>query len=145
MRKLHLFVFAFFLICSLAQDGFGQESKSLKKYRQTPLWIAMMNDTNTNYFEAGKAFDTYWEKRPKPIEEQEIIGQDHGKRKDRETYLGGLFQSKKEKRQQESDKYVMEYKKFRNWQRLNLPYVQSDGRILGPAERLKIWKEQKQN
>ena len=34
-----------------------------------PYWIAMMNDPNTNYYEAVEAFEKYWEHREKPTED----------------------------------------------------------------------------
>ena len=34
-----------------------------------PYWIDMMNDSNVNYYDAVTAFDTYWENRVKPTED----------------------------------------------------------------------------
>ena len=34
-----------------------------------PYWIAMMNDSTVNYYDAVNAFDIYWKNRVKPTED----------------------------------------------------------------------------
>jgi len=119
--------------------------RTLKEYAKYPYWIEMMDDPNVNYFEAVKAYDTYWKNREKPKEEDEIIGKklhDSESERHRESWISRLFSGDKEK---ESQKYAFECKKFEHWKMKSEPYVQPDGRILSPEERLKIWKERHQS
>ena len=118
---------------------FSQTVSEKKDYLKNPVWIQMMDDSTTNYFEAEKAFNEYWSIRPVPSEENKIIGERHQKNEKKGGFLG--FKTKKEKLQEESEKYAFQYKKFKRWQLLNLPYVQPDGRILTTTERLKIFEE----
>ncbi len=104
-----------------------------------------MADTNANYFETLKSFELYWVKRPEPIEEEEVIGEPKNKKEERKTFFERFIQSKKERYEAESRKYAFEYKKFINWKRTSLPYVQPDGRILAPSERLKIWQDMRRD
>ncbi|MCZ8286099.1 MAG: hypothetical protein O9353_11655 [Bacteroidia bacterium] len=101
----------------------------------------MMNDSTVNYFEIKKAFDLFWQNKPLPTEEEEIIGERNGKAREKESFLKNLFKSKKEKQEEDSNKYAFAYKKFKHWELINLPYVQEDGRILTANERLEQWKK----
>jgi len=104
-------------------------------YQKFPHWIEMMNDTATNYFEAVKAFDLFWKSRILPVEEEDILNEHNQKAEERKSFLESLFRSRKEKQREESEKYAFQVKKFRRWQLLSEPFVQSDGSILFPAER----------
>lgn len=106
---------------------YAQQSKTDEK----PAWIRMMNDSTVNYFTAVKAFNDFWKDKEKPVEEDETFEANAKKEKRR---------SPKEKY---AEKYAFEYKKFLNWQRSVLPYVQPDGHIFTPYERLKIFNEEK--
>lgn len=97
----------------------------------------MINDTSTNYFEAVYAFDQYWSVRPKPVEEEEILGEGES-HKEREGFFDRLITTKKEKREKESQQYAFDYKRFKQWQLRVEPWVRPDGSIAGPAEQLKI-------
>lgn len=94
-------------------------------------WVSMMNDPNVNYFEAVENFENYWKNREKPEEEGEFFNDSNAKNN----------RHKKRKK----PKYAEEYKKFVNWQREMLPFVQEDGHILSPEERLKIWEKEKKS
>ncbi|MCX6290246.1 MAG: hypothetical protein NT126_00600 [Bacteroidetes bacterium] len=136
----------FFCVSFFSQKGNGQDLHgkiSDRQYEKHPYWIAMMGDTTTNYFETLKAFNLFWKSRTKPVEEEEIIGQEHGNKEKRKNSLEKLFQSRAEKEREESEQYAFQYKKFRNWLRATLPYVESNGYILTPSERLRIWEQQK--
>jgi hypothetical protein len=79
----------------------------------------MMNDSNVNYFEAVKAFDSYWKVHERPQPEDERF----------EKAANG------EKAQGKNIPYSLEYKKFKRWQMEMKPYVQEDGHILYPYKR----------
>lgn len=98
---------------------------------ETPQWIEMMEDPNVNYHEAIKNFEEYWADKEKPMEEKEIF-------KTKKT----LVKDYKSKR---TLQYAFEYKKFQNWRKKILPFVQEDGHILNNAERLELWKKEKNN
>lgn len=133
------------LFCSamLTLQSIGQATKSKNiNYQKNPVWIEMMDDTLTNYYQANEAFDAYWKVRPLPVEEEDIIGHTEMKKEERQNWLQKIFISKQERREQESEKYAFQYKKFKNWQRAMQPYVQVDGSILTPSQRIAIWKAQ---
>ena len=124
------------------QPALGQTAKKKKgAYAEFPLWIEMMEDTLTNYFEAQKAFETYWKSRPLPVEEEDIIGHTAWKAEDRKSWLQKIFTTKKERKEQESELLAFQFKKFKNWERAMQPYVQDDGSILTPTQRIAIWRE----
>lgn len=110
-----------------------------------PLWILLMDDTLTNYYEAQKSFEAFWKNRPLPIEEEEIIGHSEQPAAQRKSRLLQLFTTKQERRAEEAERYAFQYKRFKHWERAMLPYVQDDGSILTPTQRLEIWKHQRSN
>ncbi len=134
------------LFCCLFYLSFQAVSQnhSEKEYSKKPLWINMIKDPTINYFEAKKAFDLFWKNKPLPTEEDEIIGEKHGTGEKRNSFLKELFKSKKERQEEESQKYAFEYKKFKHWEKTSLPYVQPDGKILTQDEKLKLWQESRQ-
>lgn len=140
MPYLKIAVLSASLILSLSCHSQSQ-TYSDKEYRKHPVWIDMMNDSTVNYFEIKKAFDLFWQNKPLPTEEEEIIGERNGKAREKESFLKNLFKSKKEKQEEDSNKYAFAYKKFKHWELINLPYVQEDGRILTASERLEQWKK----
>jgi len=94
-----------------------------KNYALHPYWIEMMKDTNTNYFEAVKAFNSYWKGREKPQGENEKFSN------------AGKEDSKVKSK---NIPYSFEYKKFQHWQMQVKPYVQNDGSILFPYQRRQL-------
>ncbi|MBK5284763.1 MAG: hypothetical protein JJE25_05130, partial [Bacteroidia bacterium] len=130
------------VLCAInlsAQKSFSRKTDA--DYQKYPYWIEMMNDTSSNYFEAEKAFTLFWKNRIEPVEEKDIFEANNQKQEDRKSLLEKLFKSREEKQREESEKYAFQYKKFRHWQMMTEHYVQSDGRILYPSERLELRKQ----
>jgi len=100
------------------QIAFAQQKNQLAppnndaKYRTNPVWIGMMENPNTNYYEACKAFNLYWEGKIVPAEtegEAMDLGKEEnikGREKEEES---------EEKIPQSSQQYVYEYKQFMHW------------------------------
>lgn len=114
----------------------AQSKAKAPDYSKKPYWIEMIKDPNVNYFEAVKAYDTFWKGKEKPADEDALIGQEKDAK------------NKKKKREEMEEKelyrkYALECKKFEHWKKMVKPYVQADGRILSKDEQLKIWEEQK--
>jgi hypothetical protein len=110
------------ILAFLFENAIAQKSET-KDYATSPYWIAMMADTNINYFEATKAFNIYWKGREKPQAEDEKFanaGRDDDKVKNKNI------------------PYSFEYRKFLRWQMQVKPYVQNDGSILFPYQRLQL-------
>lgn len=129
-----------------AQDSIQNKSTD---YTNNPAWIKMMDDPQTNYYEAVKAYDTYWKGKEKPEWEDPMM----------EYYEGKvtLKQAKREQRKRareikemtqqqrlEYDQMCYQCKRFEQWKRDNFPYVQEDGRILTEEERMKIDAQQRE-
>jgi hypothetical protein len=116
------------VIFSLSIFTANAQSKSV--YAKKPLWVNMMNDS-VNYFEAVKAFNTYWKYHQIPKEEDEIIGEHEKKQK----------QNEKQNEYENESQLAFQYKKFKWWQRQVEPWVQSDGKILPLEQRIIIEKK----
>lgn len=129
-------LFLFLLVCALNTTAQNKTLVSDKEYMQKPLWIAMMDDPNANFFEVEKAFDLYWSKHEKPEGEHEEIGE----RAEREK-----IPSKRRQRKISAENELrFAVKKYEVWNDQTRPYVQPDGRILSIEERLQIFKQQQQ-
>ena len=123
------------IFCAAYTVDAQQKVYSEKEYAKSPVWIQMIRDTSVNFFDAEKAFTTYFRHHEKPQGEQEDIGE-HAKRE--------KYPSKSEQRKMQRENHMrMEVKKYEHWHQMMLPFVQPDGRILTPAERIQIWKDQK--
>lgn len=130
---LLLFAFVAAMGSAMAQN---KTLVSDKEYMQKPLWIAMMDDPNANFFEVEKAFDLYWSKHEKPEGEHEEIGE----RAEREK-----IPSKRRQRKISAENELrFAVKKYEVWNDQTRPYVQPDGRILSIEERIQIFKQQQQ-
>lgn len=129
--------FIFLLLFAAGISNLSAQTYSDKDLQNHPYWIAMINDTTTNYFEAVHAFDQYWSVRPKPVEEDEILGEGEA-HKEKEGFFDRLINTKEEKREKESQQYAFDYKRFKQWQLRVEPWVRPDGSIAGPAEQLRI-------
>jgi hypothetical protein len=136
MKTLYLAVF----LGVMLGNGFAQ-NYSDDHLREHPVWIEMMDSPNVNYFEAVRAFELYWEGRDRPTEEEELLGKE---RMIKEKKKEGLAQSLSYNKEKEAEELGFYHKKFKHWQRINWGYVQPDGHILSPSERLEIWKREKQ-
>ena len=114
-------------------------------YSHNPVWIRMVDDPQTNYYEAQKAYDTYWKTHTMPEAENDMIGEKLDRKEKRER-------EKKEKQMArmttaEREQYMsMKYqcKRFENWMREIKPYVQENGHILTQEERTAIWNKQQE-
>lgn len=107
------------------------------EYAVDPYWIDMMEDTLTNFHEAEKAYRIYFQHHEKP-EGEEVEINEHA---EREEHV-----SKRRQRKIDAENNLrMDVKRYEVWREQMLPYVQNDGRILTPEERLAIWKEQNES
>ena len=109
-------------------------------YKKNPVWIEMMESENTNYFEAIKAYDTYWTTHEKPNDEEgESMNENDGVNKIKEH---GEKLSKRELKELEEYRWMrFQIKRFEHWKMEMLPYVQDDGSILTMDQRIKLWEE----
>ncbi|MBL7719014.1 MAG: hypothetical protein JNL72_09285 [Flavipsychrobacter sp.] len=106
-----------------------------KEYAKEPLWVEMLDDTTANFFEVEKAFNIYFQHNEMPSSEHDMIGE-HAEREKNP--------SKKKQLKIEQDSHLRrQVKKYHRWHEKMLPYVQPDGRILTPTERLAIWQQVK--
>jgi hypothetical protein len=105
-----------------------------KKPLSDTAWVQMMDDPNTNYFDAVENFENFWKGKVLPKTEEEKFGEANEEVK----------KEKEELRSQDMPavKYFFEYKKFKHWQKDVLPYVQPNGRILTIEERMDIRNKQ---
>ena len=95
----------------------------------------MIEDTNANYFVVEKAYKIYWEHHEMPELEMDEFSNEKEEEK---------FPSKRERRKIEQDNEMrVSIKKYWRWHEKMLPYVQEDGSILTPTERLLIWESQR--
>jgi hypothetical protein len=107
-------------------------------YKSNPVWKDMINDPNANFFEVKKAFELFWEGRELPMEEDDIIGENH---RVKDNFLNRILNAKEIREQKETESLVYDYKRYCNWLIMVEPYVQDDGRILSDTERIEIWKK----
>lgn len=134
----NLFLIAFVALLSI--PALAQKSGAGKPdYRKKPYWIEMIKDPHVNYFEALKAYDTFWKGKKKPVEENEVIGQEKksGEKDSKEKQKEALKEKELYK------KYGLDCKKFEHWKMEVKPYVQADGSILTKEQQLKMWEDQK--
>lgn len=125
------------LVCGTASMAQTKARYTDRDYQKKPLWIAMMDDPNANFFEVERAYELYWTRHEKPEGEHEDIGE----RAEREKTPG----KRKQRKISAENDMRLAVKKYEVWNDQTRPYVQPDGRILSVEERLRIWKEQQQN
>lgn len=139
MKKLLLtLVLIQISISAIAQQEI--DNKLEKDYRKNPRWIAMMDDTLTNYFDAVKAYEVFWDGKIKPPGEDDLLKSEDLD----ESKTGPIKRLQNFMRKREASKnaiYAFDCKKFRHWVMMTEPWVQDDGRILTPSERLLIWEK----
>jgi len=131
IRKLLLVCFGAISIAATAQTDVNKE----KLYAKQPLWIDMMEDEKSNFFEVEKAYKIYWEHHEEPEGEHDVIGEYQEREK--------IPSRRKQRKIEAESKMRMAIKKYNWWHEQTLPYVQGDGRILTSEERLKIWEAHK--
>lgn len=103
-----------------------------------PEWVAMIDNPNTNYFEAVNAFDSFWKNRVKPLDEMEEGDEAKEEAREFKRYVKRMTVSERNY----FDQLCYHYKRFKRWQQDVLPYVQDSGRILTQEEMTNIWKKQ---
>lgn len=109
--------------------------------QELPSWVAMIDNSNVNYFVALKTFNDYWKGKIKPIEEMDIKDMEAltaEEKATRKNYFANLTQPQRA----EFDILQYHYKRFKQWKKEILQYVQEDGRILSLEERMAIWEKQ---
>jgi flagellar biosynthesis protein FliP len=109
--------------------------------QELPSWVAMIDNSNVNYFVAVKTFNDFWKGKIKPIEEMDIKDMEaltDEEKAARKNYFENLTQSQRA----EFDILQYHYKRFKQWKKDVLQYVQEDGRILSLEERMAIWEKQ---
>ena len=130
--KLPFLTLLFLLIAW--SSGAQRTAPSDREAARNPVWIPMMDDTLANYFAVERAFTTYFAHHQMSEGEHDIIGE-HAERERR-------MSRRKQRRLQKEEELRMAVKRYYFWHDQNLPYVQQDGRILTPSERIAIWKSQ---
>jgi hypothetical protein len=106
-----------------------QAQSTSTDYAATPAWIGMIDNPAANYYEAIKAYDTYWQHHAKRRrEEKKERAMTRMTTPQREAYMQMKYQCKR----------------FDTWIREEKPYVQEDGHILSQQERAAIWQQQQE-
>ena len=125
-----------FTACLMAGSLLHAQTKYTDKdYARSPLWISMIKDTSANYFEVEKAYKIYFMHHEKPAGENDEIGEHQEREK---------HPSKREQRKMQQENHLrMDVKRYERWHDSMKPYVQDDGSILSPAQRIEIWKSQR--
>ena len=150
-RFLQIFSFLFmFSLSNLSAQILNDKNNN--EYSNSPIWIKMMDDPKTNYYDAVKAFDEYWKHHIKPAGEEEELSEGsistgERKRESKKAEKKGakIILTTEEiriKNEEETMKYQV--KRFEQWMREVKPFVQEDGRILTDEERMDIWKKQQE-
>jgi hypothetical protein len=134
MSRAGLFIAVFLLLTHSTQ---AQQSK--RYYRNHPVWIAMMDDSTTNYFVAVKAFDLFWQDKERPLEEDELIDKDNAEahranEKNDHEHLAW-------KNDEEHMQMSFYYKRFMDWKLEAEAFVQPNGHILTLYERRVMWEK----
>jgi len=135
-----------------------------RDYKNTPVWITMMDDPNVNYFEAIKAYEVYWKNHQKPKGEEEemammaaLTGEKMTKKqlrkkeeiekeqkKEAEKSASKKYSKKEQLAISEKENMKYQIKRFENWMLDVKPFVQEDGRILTEQEKQAIWLKQQE-
>lgn len=141
------------------------QSESSSDYTHNPSWVKMMSDPKVNYFEAVKAYEDFWKGKVKPTDEAEEMEsrseQDRSAKlteKEKKELVREQLKEKKLKERENKKvlttddmkqlewKREMTYqcKRFEEWKRSVLPYLQNDGSILSEEERMQIQKQRQE-
>ncbi|MFN8308330.1 MAG: hypothetical protein U0T73_00060 [Chitinophagales bacterium] len=140
MAKRFITLFAL-LLSALAIHA----QRSAPPNTETPAWVTQMEDPNANYFQALKTYDQYWRSHEKPDAENDVAEEKLPRRERRIREKKERELSQMTPTQRQWFQYlVYQCKRFENWQREVLPFVQEDGHILTMEERQAIWQQQQQ-
>lgn len=131
----HIYVLVGLLCLSMGVKAQQVKQYTERDYARTPVWQQMINDTLANYFEVEKAYNIYFKHHELPEGEHDVIGEHEEREKN---------PSKKERKKMQAEDHMrLAVKKYERWHNRMRPYVQEDGRILYPHERLQLFQEQK--
>jgi hypothetical protein len=131
----------FFLFVLISTHLSAQEKGRDSLYAKSPLWIAMMEDTATNYNDAIKAFDIYFKYHTMPEEPEEVAHERLKEGKEKEILpIKNLTKEELAEKEQEYE-LALQIKRFKRWKKDVFPYVQEDGRILSPEEQIRLWEQ----
>lgn len=140
--KLRALLSTLLMVC-IFYSANAQEKKTNPRSddKTNPNWISMMQDPQVNYYDAVKAFESYWEGKIEPEEEEELINE--GKITTTEADSLRTVRASWTQIQRNEYEYIKyQFKRFKDWKRTVFPFVQSDGRILSEQERLEIFQKQ---
>ena len=138
-RKFLLLIALFIIVVTINVQSQSVSKKDLN-YAKHPYWIAMIDDTTANYFETIKAYDGFWKNREKPKKEEETIGMKGAtekEKKEKSNWIKRLFENDIEKNQ---TWYTYQCKRYEHWKIMMQAYVQPDGTMLYPYQRLQLWQ-----
>ena len=150
IRVLQPVLVIFIVVFGISGQSKGQAAKS-SDYKNAPSWVQMMSNPDVNYFEAVKAYEQYWKHHEKPKEEEELLGEGNSDKKgnherEKERSHGKTTLTQKEiKKLEWKQEMTYQCKRFEDWMRSVKPYIQNDGRILSPEERMKIYDKRQED
>lgn len=105
----------------------SKNQKALQRFQKaqtdtmnTPYWIAMMNDSNANYYSTISAFELFWKNKARPVRDQDNEG--------RNIFGNDTAQD------MQNGEYVMEYKQYLHWKQTSQNLVKPDGKVMTPFE-----------
>lgn len=136
MKRILMLFALFFCFQAVAQ-----EKPIEKDYAKNPLWIAMIDNPNANYFEALKAYEIYFKANKMPEEPEELAHEKTKKGTQREVPLSQNLTKEELAKKEAEQELALQVKRFKRWKREVLPFVQEDGRILSADEQIKVWEE----
>lgn len=144
-------VLVLMIICGTLSAQTGTGKYNPKKFKKEPVWIAMMNDPQANYYTTIKAFRDFWKSRVLPQEPFEAAGQETF---EKEVGLIKEGESEKErererkrasaKKLEESNRYAADVRAFKGWMQDVKPWLKPDGSIMTQAERQQVLDKQAQ-
>ncbi|MEZ5045748.1 MAG: hypothetical protein R2831_02025 [Chitinophagaceae bacterium] len=135
MKKIILLSFLFLVFTSYvsyAQHSIGPNM---------PSWVAMIDNPNTNFYEAIATFNAYWKDKIEPEEEADQ-NEENKMDEEKQELLKKQLATMSPAERNEYDQIQYHYKRFKKWIFESRPYVQDDGRILTQEERINIWTKQ---
>jgi hypothetical protein len=120
-----------------------------KKFSKEPVWIVMMNDPQSNYFQTIKAFRDYYQNRVLPKEpfeneEMESFEKEVGLISDKETEKKRERRLEGKKQRKNEQDYSAEVRAFKGWMQTVKPWVRADGSIVSAEEQQSILDKQSQ-
>jgi len=135
--KIHFMkkISGYFICLIVSQTLNAQEPQKSQNadFSKNPVWIQMIDDTNANFFEVKNAFTLYWKQHEMPSED-EFEGKRGGNKAEVSPEEAAEVQQKID--------MPLAVRKYRIWCMQMSPYVQDDGRILTPSERIAAWQQQ---